>query len=335
MESKVKVFELVLKSDILDGNLADNLVIDTSVLPLPDKAINYKLTVDFSQARIEDEAQIMAYPVEDKPFIKNSSYKDRIGHALSKQLKNIGSRFTALGYDVKNFFITGELFEEKDQIVISLFEGEAKEFDKKGKPTGFKVYSIVPSAPGLNKIIAETLAQMALERKKEKLLEEKKRAEHVPNNADVSTLFELIACGVYMDQRLTKENEEALVQETAASMMTCFTVHKEWPLEMSGHIGGKSQGECTIQQVDYSEWMVYSQEKEGIWSLKAAESADEAMKVIERDIVKKSTEKVVVLHHLIPVPYSLMAHGKLGFSLIEKKDAPQHKHVQVVWGKGA
>lgn len=329
------VYKMVLNADILNGHLADKLNIDTDTLPPPDQDIHYELSVDFSHKRIHDEAQIMAFPVEDKPFIKNSAYRDRIGYALSEQLKNIESRFLALGYDVDQCSINGEAFEEKEKIIIRLFEGKAKEFDKKGNPKGMKVYSIAPSVPGLNEIIAKTVAEMIRKEKKEKFLEEKKREEHIPNNVDVNTLFELIACGIFMDQRLTKKSRETRIHEAASNLLACFDVQKGWPLQMSGHIGENSKEKCAYLQVDCSEWMVFIQDNEGKWSLSAVDSAEEARKAIERDIVKQATHEIVVLHNLIPAFFSLMAQGQLGLSLIGKKDAPQHKRVQVVWGNSA
>lgn len=195
-----------------------------------------------------------------------------------------------------------------------------------------KVYSIAPSVPGLNKIIAETLAEFALKRKTEMVMEEKKRKEHIPNYIDVSELLELVACGIFLDQRSTKENKTIRIQEEATKLMDCFNVEKEWPLEMTGHIGQKNSGNRPLKQVDCSEWMVYSQEREGTWSLKAFESADMARNSVEKGIVNGSIDSIIVLHDLLPISYAIMVKNKYGLSLVDKKDAHKHKQVQVVWG---
>ncbi len=331
MEKRVMIHEMDLKSDILSESLADNLAIDASQLPPPNNGINYELTVDFSHERIHDEAQIMAFPVEDRPYIKNSNYRDRLGHALSKQLSNIESRFIGLGYDIVNCSINGQAFEETNKIIIRLFEGKAKEFDKKGKPKEMKVYSIAPSVPGLNKIIRETFAELALRQMKELELAAKKKEKHIPNNVAVRELFELIACGIVMDQRIPNEQQDDLIQEATSHFMANFKVGKEWPLDMSGHVREISKDDCTVHQVDCSEWMVYSQGKDGSWTLNSVESAEMARNVVEKGIVNKSIETIVVLHDLLPVSFALMAQDRFGLSLIEKKDAPLHKRVQVVW----
>lgn len=332
MDAKEKMFEIVMASDILDADFAASLDINTEILSPPDELMYYELIIDFPESRIQAKELVMSFPVEDKPFIQNSSYHDRVGHVLAKQLGNIETRFAELGYDVLHGSIRGQAFDEKSKVVISLFKDKKKEYDKKDRiKKEMKVHTIVPSESYTRDLAVKLLAEMFFKEMNEKTREEAIRLAHTPNNVDSIDVFEAIARGTLLDQQISENDVEAHIRGLSDSLADCFEVQKDWPLEISGHLDRPRQHSDVPKHLDCSEWMIYMQNTDQSWTLKAINATTDVGTIIEQAVVQKTTEIVVVLHNLEAVSYSLMVQGKLGPSLIKKKDAAKYKKVKVIW----
>ena len=332
MEADKKIFQMVVSGDILSEGLPQGLEIDQSLVPVPEEQIYYELLIEFSDARLYETEKIMSFPSSETTVQKKDSFQERVGNLLSQQLKAIEERFILLGYSFEKAKISGEAFDEKEKIVITICEGKKKEFDKKGNLVKeMKLHAIVPSTECTKKLLVDSLSRIFMQKMKEDFFEAKRYEEHTPNWVEGRILFEAVARGLAEDEKRTKKNKELWIVNMKENLARNYSIEKEWPLTITGCLGGNPPTEDASFMADCSEWLVFVLKKNQKWSITAMDSINRVKLAVEHALRDKNTLAAVALRNVEPVSYSIMAEEALGPLLIAKKDAVNHKKISLIW----
>ena len=290
MEADKKVFQMVVSGDILSEGLPQRLEIDQSLVPVPEEQIYYELLIEFSDARLYETEKIMTFPSSETVFRKKDSFQERVGNLLSQQLEAIEERFISLKYSFWKATISGEVFDEKEKIVISICEGKKKEFNKKGDLVKqMKLHAIVPSAKYTEDLIVKLLSEQMAHQIKQEFFETKRYNEHTPNWVESRILFEAVARGLTADEKLTKKNKELRIVNMRENLACNYTIEKEWPLMMTGCLGGDPLVESAPFMADCSEWLVFVLKKNQKWSITAMDSIHRVKLAVENALRDKNT----------------------------------------------
>lgn len=181
---KKRIFEMELYGDILDIGLTRKIDFGKTHLPIPDSDVFYELLVEFSHECIKDQEKVMSLLASENLY-ESINDDERIHVALGKQLSNIERAFSAFGYDIVRSSINGEAFDNDNKIVIVVFRGDAKEFDRKGNlKKVLKARVVAPSAPYVREQGVKTLSEIVMQRIREGALDKELVYESTPQNGN-------------------------------------------------------------------------------------------------------------------------------------------------------
>jgi hypothetical protein len=153
-------------------------------------------------------------------------------------------------------------------------------------------------------------------------------ARHTPNFVCAEELFNEIAQAVYPSDCAEAILYKEKLYKTAIQV-------SDWPFQIKS--GAKTERGVSIDKdakLDCPEYMIYTQYTTGEWSIETVDN----LKIAQSNIVKhgynlKRTDRMIVLHNLKVVPYTLFKETDEGLVMIPPEDARGQKKLHLCWNK--
>ena len=268
-----------------------------------------------------------------KKLSESEKKKEKMYEILSEQLDNVIGALKAAGISIRNSAIIGEEHITTFFVDVNFYslEPEPEVKGKRKSPMGH-VNTIMPSRKNFYKNLAEALNMLkeAQDRRiKEEEMEKVQKEQHTPNWYLAEELFSEIAQSMYPFDYEKAVAHKEILYKTAIQV-------SDWPL----HIKSKNKTDGDVPSIDKNtkldcpEYMMYTQYTTGSWSVEKIEN----LKVAQNNIVRhgynlKGTERIVVLHNLKSVPYTLFKETEEGLVAVAPEEAQGEKKLFLSWNK--
>lgn len=254
--------------------------------------------------------------------------EEMIGYILSEQLDNVKDALKKSGINVRYSYIVGE-DDFSPHFVEFVFHSLENEPGVKYIEARASV--IMPSRSGFYKNLeksAKDYEERKLHEQQRKEIEEKLRAQHVPNWFSAEELFSKIAQSLYPSDGDKAIQHKEMLYKTAIQI-------SGWPLQLKSK--GKTEGDALIDKdtkLDCPEYILYIQQTTGEWRIEKTEDLKSAQqRILKNGYNLKTTSRIVVLHNLQAVPYTLFKETDEGLVVVTPEEAQGQKKLHLSWNK--
>lgn len=340
MKRKEVVGELLVYSTIYDEELPTKVLEEMASEQLHlDPEQNYHVDILFASSVYERE-EFYSFTVSKpspvlrgrKKLSEHEIKKEKMYDILSEQRDNVTKALEAAGINVWSSSIIGEERQVSFFVEI-IFYSLVPEPEVKGKrkSTEAHVNCVMPSREAFYKNLekaCEIIEEARARRLKEEEKEKEQREQHIPNWFLAEELFSEIAQSMYPSDYDKAILHKEMLYKTEIQV-------SDWPLQIKS--GVKTKDDAFIDKdtrLDCPEYMIYTQYASGKWSIEKTESLKTAQATIVRHGYNlKSIDRIVVLHHLKSVPYTLFKETDEGLVMITPEEAQGQKKLYLSWNK--
>lgn len=266
-----------------------------------------------------------AGPKRRKRQSEDEKKREKMYAILSEQLDNVVDALKATGINIKIASIIGEEF-----IPPCFVDAEFYLFEPEPKVNGTS-HVIMPSREAFYKNIekANKWLDEALERQKKEAEEEQKRREqHTPNWFLAEELFSEIAQSLH-----PSDDEKAMAHKE--KLYSTAKVVSDWPLQIKSK--GKAENVDLIgkdSKLDCPEYMIYIQDTNGEWRIEKTVNLKTAQQtILKHGYNLKRTDRMIVLHNLKTVSYTLFKETDEGLVSITPEEARGQQKLYLSWNK--
>ena len=341
MKERKTVRQFTISADIYDMELPQKIqaaLYDN--LPDIQPELYYGIDLTFDTA-VYSVPAFFQYPLDKRPLAppgaqqtKEEKGKAILSAILTQQLEKIVQQVEALGFAVDNAGIEGVDFSDLHRIDIRLFESAEKEYTKQGTlMKHYKVFNIMPDRPYLMDDAAQKLARLFHEQVKKGALKQMEFERHTPHFLQADEVFSAVAEAILSEEG---NEDEAAVLELAGKLLTQAVIKSDWPLDIKS--GANAETEAAplerASQIDCPEYLLYHAFQGGSWNLYKIDGLQSAREIITTGGYNvRKTARIIILHNLRPVPFTLFEETKEGLVMLDKKDAAGKKKLQVSWNQ--
>ena len=301
----------------------------------------YQVEVSFSEDVYKTD-EFFSFPVlketpiqrRGRKYIPESEIRqNKIGDILSEQLDNVIEVFETEGIHVWHALIVGEWAFPEDVVFVSLYTYEPEqEPGEKKKSSRVKTSVIMPSRQGFYRNLAKAGEGLQEWRKREQEREEREkneRLQHTPHFVRAEELFTEIAQAVHPSDCAQSTLYKEMLYKTAVQT-------SDWPLTIKSR-RIKTDDNTSIDKdtkFDCPEYMIYTQQTTGEWSIEKIENLTAAQStIVNHGYNLKKTDRIVVLHNLKSVPYTLFKNTAEGLVMVTPEEARGEKKLYLSWNK--
>ena len=190
------------------------------------------------------------------------------------------------------------------------------------------VVSIIPNGPGFRANLVQTLVDLAIQMKKDRLKKEKEPPKPPAEAILVSRIFEAVS-----KELASEDGALDNLQVILKRLEDNYFVSSKQPLNISGN---RNASKPKAQDEDYvpaPEWLVYIEKLNHSWSLKKVDSVKATQLELEHAWQRKTTQFAFEFHRLKPINYILAAKTSNGNVIVTKQDAQAKRYsmLQIIW----
>lgn len=299
---------------------------------------SYRLDVLFDAHVYETDDEFYSFPITRgtpnlrqgrKKLTESEIKREKVHAVLSEQLDGIIEVLEAAGMCVQYAYISGEEYFVTDSVwvLIKSLEPEQNPGQKKNQSKA-KCQCIMPSRKGFYKNLEKALKELEETRLQRKKWEEKAKEERTPNLVQAEALFAEIANAMYPSDDNQAILYKDMLYKTAVQI-------SEWPCQLKS--GAKTEKNFSINEetkLDCPECVIFTQYMTGEWSINPTAN----LKTAQQAIVKHGynlnrTDRMIVIHQLKAVPYTLFKETDEGLVMISPEDARGQKKLHLCWNK--
>ncbi len=338
---------LLIKSKIYDSALPTKVRkeleehMELELLKIdPNKS--YRVDVLFDAHVYETDDEFYSFPITRgtpalrqgrKKLTESEIKREKVHAVLSEQLDGIIEVLEAAGMYVEYAYISGEECFVSDSVwvLIHLLEPEQDPGQKKNQSKA-KCRCIMPSRSGFYRNLAKAGEMVREWRKREQESEEQEkneRRQHTPHFVCAEELFTEIAQAVHPSDCAQSTLYKEMLYKTAVQT-------SDWPLTIKSR-RIKTDDNTSIDKdtkFDCPEYMIYTQQTTGEWSIEKIGNLISAQDVIVKHGYNlKTTGCIVVLHHVKTVPYTLFKNTAEGLVMVTPEEARGEKKLFLSWNK--
>ena len=318
-----EIYDLELPQKILEKVRADMPELEENMI------LGLDIVFDMSVYQREEFYQ---YPLTmdhkgPQPRREEEKAKQFIYDVLSEQLHKTIKALEEIGF---SFGLTGIIGDEEigKKVEVTLYKQEPMPVPKGKRKANFKVNTITPDRPFIQKQLAKAFADHFWKEFKEGRLQEMEKKLHKENWVTADRLFSEIA------KALRNETED--MEKTKAKLIAEAIVESNFPLFMTSRTRNDTADVMTPEtKIDCPEYLIFRQTSGGSWNIKKIEDLQSANHLITKDgLNKKRYKTIIVLHNEQVVPYALFAETDDGIVPVTPEEAHAYKKLLVSWNKG-
>lgn len=334
---------LLIKSKIYDSALPTKVRkeleehMELELLKIdPNKS--YRVDVLFDAHVYETDDEFYSFPITRgtpalrqgrKKLTESEIKREKVHAVLSEQLDGIIEVLEAAGMSVQYAYISGEECFVTDSVWVLIHSLEPEQDPgQKKKQSKVKCQCIMPSREGFYQNLEKAVKELEESRLQRKKWEERAKEERTPNLVQAEALFAEIAKAMYPsddDQAILYKD---MLYKTAVQI-------SEWPFQLKS--GAKTEKNSSINEktkLDCPEYVIFTQYMTGEWSINPTAN----LKTAQQAIVKHGynlnrTDRIIVIHQLKAVPYTLFKETDEGLVMISPEDARGQKKLHLFWNK--
>lgn len=297
----------------------------------------YEVEILFDAHVYETDDEFYSFPIsKEKDVIRRRGRKhvpeseikkNKIYNVLSEQLNNVKKVFEDAGIDIPYINIIGEEHFTANSVWVNVYTYKTEQKAGKQTPNAY-IRNIMPSREAFYKNLEEAGKWVLEQQSRRQKIEEQIKLQNVSDFVRAEELFAKIARAIYpTDCKAAILHEEMLYN-------TAIQVSDEplWIKSKSKKDAGDSLDKAA--KIDCPEYVIYTQYTTGEWSIKKIED----LKAARESIVKhgynlKKTCRMIVLHNLKVVPYTLYKETDEGLVKVTAKEAQGQKKLHLSWNK--
>jgi hypothetical protein len=339
MNIKEVIGPLMVYSTIYDVDLPTRIIQDMEEEQLhldPEKIYDVEVIFD---TRVFELDEFYAFnltnpgptPRGRKEPSEGEKKREKMYSILSEQLDNVTKALKDTRISIRNATIVGEehIMTFFVDVYFFLLEPEPEVKGKRKPPEGHCNF-IIPSRKSFHENLAKAfkLLEEAQNRRLKEDEKQKQIEQHSPNWFLAEELFSEIAHFIY-----SSDYDNAMAHKERL-YSTAFLV-SGWPLQIKSRAKAKSGTPIgKDSKLDCPEYLIYIQDTNGEWSIDKTEN----LKTAQETIVKhgynlKRSERIVVLHNLKAVPYTLFKQTDEGLVEVTPEEARGEKKLYLSWNK--
>lgn len=314
-----EIYDLELPQKILEKVRADMPELEENMI------LGLDIVFDMSVYQKEEFYQ---YPLTmdhkgPQPRREEEKAKQFIYDVLSEQLHKTIKALEEIGF---SFDLTGIIGDEEigKKVEVTLYKQEPMPVPKGKRKANFKVNTITPDRPFIQKQLAKALVDHFWKEFKEGRLLEIEKKLHKENWVTADRLFSAIA------EELHDESEEAAAAKT--KMISDALLESDFPLAMRSRTKEDTAERMTGEtKIDCPEYLMFRLITSRSWDMKKIEDLQSAQQYIVKNY--KHYRKIVVLHNTEAVPYTLFAETEEGIVPVSLEEATKYKKIHISWKK--
>lgn len=339
MKIKEVIGPLMVHSTIYDVDLPEKILHDIEEEQLqldPDKMYDVHILFDTKVYELDEfysfnVTKPSPAPRGRKKQSEAEKKREKMYDILTEQLHNVIDALKATGINIRSSAIIGEEYIMPFFVDVEfyLLEPESEE-ERKRKSSVGRCNSIMPSRKSFHENLAKAakILEEAQDRRLKEPEEQKQREQHAPNWFLAEELFSEIARSMY-----PADDEKAMAHKE--KLYSTASVVSDWPLQIKSK--GKAENVSPIgkdSKLDCPEYMIYIQDTNGEWSIDKTENLKTAQKtIVKHGYNLKRTERMIVLHNLKTVPYTLFKETEEGLVPITSEEARGQQKLYLSWNK--
>ncbi len=340
MTEKKLVRKFTLDTDIYDTGLPQKVSAVLQAEPLDtDPHFYYCMDIVFDKA-VYQMPDFFQYPLEKLPpslpnrrnkMTEQEQLRERLSAILRQQLDQVSSAVKDTGLELSSRSIIGDDLNQLHQVTLEFYQGNEKEYDKKGrlKQVIFGS-SIMPDRPYIMERMADFFARMIIDKAEEEAKRKREQASHTPHMVSAGELFIAAAKAILLDKRRKADGE---IETLAEQLRVHAAIQKDWPLEIA-FVERPEQPITEDFEIDCPEFLLYHENTRGTWTLKKVNNLAEAQfQITQNGYNRKTTARMAVLYNMRPLGFSLFAETAEGLVKVKKQEAQGIKRLNLSWKK--
>ena len=335
--AKKVVGELWVYSEIYDVDLPKKVLEELAEEQLrldPEQA--YEVDILFPCEELDAE-EFYLFPISKtspvsrgrKNLPEREIKREKMYDVLREQRDHVTEALKTAGINVWSSSIIGEEYLVCFVVIIFYIHEKEQNLGKK-KSTECHMNSIMPSRKAFHENLIkalEILKEGQERQKREDDMEKAQKEQRTPNLVFAEALFLEIAQSMYpFDCEKALAHKEMLYKTAIQA--------SDWPLHIKSR--NNSDGAApTIDEntkLDCPEYMMYTQHTTGGWNIEKIENLRAAQNnIVRHGYNLKETERIIILHNLKSVPYTLFKDSEEGLVKITLEEARGEKKLFLSW----
>jgi hypothetical protein len=332
MSEREIIRDFSIQAEIYDVELTQKIV-EKIKADMPELEENTILGLDIIfDMSVYQKVEFYQYPLSKEhkgpqPRREEEKAKEFIYDVLSEQLQKTIKALEEIGL---SFGFTAIIGDEEigKNVQVTLYKQEPIQVPKGKRKANFKVNTITPDRPFIQKQLAKALAEHFWKEFKEGRLQELEKKLHKENWVTADRLFSAIAKAL--------QNGAEDIEKTKAKLIAEAIVESDFPLFITSRTRNDTSDVMTPEtKIDCPEYLIFRQTSGGSWNIKKIEDLQSANQLITKDgLNKKRYKTIIVLHNEQVVPYALFAETEDGIVPVTPEEAHAYKKLLLSWDKG-
>lgn len=342
MKGKERVGFFLIKAKIYDIELATKvreeleLFLKYGLVDI-NPGQKYKVEILFDAHVYETDDEFYSFPISKERDVihrrgrkhvpESEIKKNKICNILSEQLDNVNQVFEDAGIDIPYIDIIGEEFFPANSVWVNIYTYEKEQEQGKQRANAY-IKVVTPSRKAFYKNLEEAGKWVLEQQSRRQKIEEQIKLQNVPDFVRAEELFAEIARAIYPADRKAAISHKEMLYNTAIKVSD----GPLWIKSKSKKDVGDSLDKAA--KIDCPEYVIYTQYTTGEWGIKKTED----LKTARESIVKhgynlKKTCRMIVIHNLKEVPYTLYKETDEGLVMITTEEAQGQKKLHLSWNK--